>query len=190
MTELESRKRVVRTFVDAINAQDCNALAAVVAPSFTIASVSNPKSADMTKGRAGLALAVAGILITGCSSDEQDTHYISLTAAQMAGAVHQGWIPEWLPKNAHNLKEKHDLDTNRSILRFNFPESDKWVPSSSCLRIHPSEVRGPGMTAPWWPKDVPSPNAATPRHTYYACSGASEFLAVDFPRGEALYWRP
>ena len=144
----------------------------------------------MSPGTARLALAVVGILITGCSSEDQETHFITFAAARMAGAVHRGWIPEWLPENAHNLKEKHDLDTKRSIFRFSFPESDKWVPSSSCLRIHPSELRGSSMTTSWWPKDAPSPNAAMSGHTYYACAGAREFLAVDFARGEALYWRP
>jgi hypothetical protein len=139
---------------------------------------------------AALGLAVIGMLITGCSSEEQETHYVTLTAAEIAGAVHQGWIPAWLPKNAHNLKEKHDLDNNKSILRFDFPETDKWIPPSGCLRIHPREARGPGLTASWWPKDVPSPDLAAPRYAYYACAGGRELLAVDSPGGEALHWRP
>lgn len=137
------------------------------------------------------ALAMVGMLGTGCSSEQQqETHYISLAAAEMAGAVHQGWIPDWLPKNAHTIKEKHDPDRKRSLARFSFPESDKWAPPASCLPVPPSEVRAPDLTAPWWPKNVASPNAATPRYTYYACAGAREFLVVDFPGGEALHWRP
>jgi hypothetical protein len=36
---------------------------------------------------------------------------------------------------------------------------------------------------------VPASGASTARHTYYACGEAQEFLAVDFGRGEGLYWR-
>jgi hypothetical protein len=116
---------------------------------------------------------------------------MTLTAARMEGAVHRGWVPEWLPRNAHTIKEKHDPGTNRSILRFAFPESDKWVPPSDCVRVNASKVRGPAMTASWWPKDdVPPSSLVTPRLSYFACAGAREFLAVDFPRGEVLHWRP
>ena len=116
--------------------------------------------------RSTLIAPLFGVALPGCSSQEQETHYVSLAAAQMAGAIHQGWIPDWLPKKAHNLKEKHNLEGSRSILRFTFPESAEWVPPDSCSRIRSSEIRGPALTASWWPQDVPSSSSATPRHTY------------------------
>lgn len=135
-----------------------------------------------------LALSAACVWIGGCSPAEQETRYKTLTAAQIAGAVDRGWVPGWLPRNAFNLKEKHDPDTNRSLLRFNFPSSDKWDPASACARIAPDRVRGPALKASWWPADVAA--AATKRHVYYVCAGATEFMAVDFDGGEAFHWRP
>jgi hypothetical protein len=70
----------------------------------------------------------------GCSSEQQETRYKTLAAAEAAGAVHQGWIPQWLPNNAYNLKEKHDPRGGRSLLRFNFPAEQTWTPPSDCLR--------------------------------------------------------
>ena len=115
---------------------------------------------------------------------------MTFTAAQIEGAVHQGWIPPWLPKNAHTLKEHHDPNTKASILVFSFPESDNWTPPSACLRVQPLEVRAPSVTASWWPKDVPASTAAAVRHAYYSCADAREYLAVDFARGDGFHWRP
>ena len=143
-------------------------------------------------GRSGaVTLSLTFILAAGCSSEQQETHYKTLSAAEMAGAVHQGWIPEWLPKNAHNLKEKHDTQTNGSILRFDFPESDKWTPSSDCSPVPASQVQAPAVKAAWWPKDVPTTETTSTSYSYYTCTGAGarELMAVDFSRGEALHWR-
>lgn len=128
------------------------------------------------------------LLAAGCSSDQQETHYKTLVAAELAGAVHQGWIPDWLPKNANTLKEKHDAKGS-AILRFAFPQSDKWAPSSGCRRVGVADVRPPAVNAPWWPQDLPS-TITTPRYSLYACGQGREFLAVDFAGGEALHWRP
>lgn len=128
------------------------------------------------------------LVCAGCSIEEPEARYKTLTAARIAGAVDQGTIPAWLPPNAFNLKEKHDLDTNRSILRFNFPSSDNWNPATACARIAHTQLRGPGLKASWWPADVPA--TATHRHAYYTCGAAGGFLAVDFTGGEAFYWRP
>lgn len=123
------------------------------------------------------------VLLAGCSPEAQETHYISLTAAELAGAVHEGLIPNWLPKQANTIKEKHDSE--RFIVRFAFPESDRWVPTRHCARVDRSQVRAPALSASWWPKELPSKD-----YTYYACGGGSQFLAVNFGAGEALHWRP
>lgn len=151
-----------------------------------------PRATPPTVGAvaAGLALSAAGLLVAGCSPEQEESQYISLSAARIAGAVHEGWIPEWLPKKAHNIKEKHDSERKTSIARFTFPASDPWSPPSSCPRVAAAGARAPSLTATWWPADVPPASAAAPRHAYYACADAREFLAVDFPGGEGFYWRP
>ena len=94
--------------------------------------------------------------------------------------MHKGWVPDWLPANANTLKEKHTPSSGQSILQFAFPPSDKWTPPPSCARVEPAAARRPALTAAWWPKDMPPAG-----YVVHACNGAREFLAVDFPRGEA-----
>jgi hypothetical protein len=133
-----------------------------------------------------LARLAALLALAGCSADRhQETHYMTYTAAKIEGAVHKGWVPDWLPANANTLKEKHTPSSGQRILQFAFPPSDKWTPPASCARIPPASARRPALTAAWWPKDMPPAG-----YIVHACNGAREFLAVDFPRGEALYWQP
>jgi hypothetical protein len=146
-------------------------------------------TARQCRRAAKLLLSAGCALVAGCSSPQQETHYKTLTAAQSAGAVHEGWISAWLPGDAYNLKEKHDAATSRSIVRFNFPASEKWAPPSNCSPAPPSQVPAPSIAAAWWPSDLPAPADVAPQHSYYTCAGASGFLAVDYPRGEGFYWQ-
>jgi hypothetical protein len=104
------------------------------------------------------------------------TPYKTLAAAEAAGAVHQGWIPGWLPKNAFNLRERHDLRTGSSILRFNFPAGQTFQLSSDCTPVPHSQVREPGMQATWWPTGLSALSETSARYTYYACA-SGVFLA-------------
>jgi len=133
-------------------------------------------------GLLGLALSA-----TACS-DVMEASYLSLAEARAKGAVERGWVPAWLPESARELKEKHDLDTNRSILRFAYSDADTWAPRGECSQIPPSEAKTPRLTAPWWPTDVPPPSTVTHRDAYFTCERGAAFLAVG--KGEGLYWRP
>ena len=61
--------------------------------------------------------------------------YESYNDAVRAGAVGPGmWIPEFLPKSASHIVERHNIDTNESSLDFRFSGSDLQVPDS-CVAI-------------------------------------------------------
>ncbi len=63
-----------------------------------------------------LALLLA-VTCTGCGG-QQEASYADLIAAERAGAIRQGWIPDWVPKSARDLREVHNIDTNQSMLSF------------------------------------------------------------------------
>ena len=61
--------------------------------------------------------------------------YNSYDDAVRAGAVGPNmWIPEFLPKSASQIVERHNIDTNESSLTFQFSGSDLLVPDS-CVKI-------------------------------------------------------
>jgi hypothetical protein len=134
------------------------------------------------------AILVAVALLSGCWWEQKEESYASFAAAEDAGAMKRGWIPEWLPRNSSDLKEKHDLDTNSSILRFSFVAAGKWTPSIACKQIPSAQTRSPSVKASWWPSDVPASALVTPRHSLFQCG--QEFLALDATRSEGYFWRP
>src|SRR5262245_13685312 len=69
----------------------------------------------------------AAILVVTCTAcaEQQEASYADVAAAERAGAIQRGWVPDWLPRSAHDLREVHNLDTNQSMLTFRYDPSDQ-----------------------------------------------------------------
>ena len=134
-------------------------------------------------------LAISVILLfCGCDNLdlEKDAAYQDMRAAIANGAVARGWIPSWVPTNATNLREAHDLDTNESLLLFHVPASSQIALPESCKPAAAESIATPNLERDWWPLDE------TSRKTYrlYQCSQGdpNEFVAVT-SAGVVLHWR-
>ena len=110
----------------------------------------------MTRARTvGAALPiVAALLFGGCSDLEVVTNnHATLDEARRAGAVERGWVPQWLPPGAREIREAHDLDSNRRWGLFNFPSDD--VASLRSALGPEIKIDGQRVDAPrrieWWP---------------------------------------
>jgi hypothetical protein len=113
--------------------------------------------------------------------------YTDDAAARRAGAVERGWIPDWLPKGAHDIHEAHDIDTSRSVLTFVFDSAAGPALDRSCTQVQPAAVRAVPFKTSWWPNDVPPSSFTTPRHAYYQCIDGA-YLAMG--NGHLYRWRP
>lgn len=49
-------------------------------------------------------------------------NYTELVESQV---IDKGWVPEFIPKSAKNIFEKHNIDTNTGFVEFTFSLSDK-----------------------------------------------------------------
>lgn len=127
--------------------------------------------------------------LLGCG-ETPEVYYPTFKEAVSDGAVARGWIPEWLPKSAVEIHERHNLDTNRSMLAFRFDGTEKIEFGATCERIEPVKAREPTFKVPWWPEDVPPNKLSTHRHSFYSCEGGEAFLAISEELGESFYWRP
>jgi hypothetical protein len=122
----------------------------------------------------------------GACSDRQDNHYASYEEAKSVGAIDHGWVPDWLPADTGAIDEAHDLDTNRSMVRFALPDNKTLALPLDCAPAIPARLSKPFDSASWWPATVPSP--ADESHHYYRCVDEG-LVAVDEQRGLGYVWQ-
>ena len=98
--------------------------------------------------------------------------------AEAADMIERGWIPEFLPKNAEDIRLGYDLDTNQLILRF-----DKGGADLSHIEVcQPTEAKAsPALSAKWWDDSF----YADSQTRFYQC-GDNAWLATRGNR--AWYW--
>ncbi|TFI58408.1 hypothetical protein E2493_09735 [Sphingomonas parva] len=66
-------------------------------------------------------VAVSVVTSLFACSDQKEERYATWAEANRAGAVERGWLPPFVPKNARDLHDTHDLDTNEQKLTFTVP---------------------------------------------------------------------
>jgi hypothetical protein len=109
------------------------------------------------------------------------------------GAITRGWIPEWIPASATNVREVHDLDTNRSQLAFAYTEFDTATLEPGCRFEAQGQITF-ARTAlrSWWPPELTAASVETKRFSLFACAKDREphaFLAIDPANRTAYFWR-
>lgn len=130
---------------------------------------------------AGLLLA-GTLLLAGLSAciaaEEVENSFDNYGQAVDAGMIERGWIPAWLPETAVAIHEKHNLDTNASLLFFT--AGDQFTIPGDChaARTAPNA----SLTAEWWPE------ARVMEMPVHACDGG--YLAVDEASSTLYFWRP
>lgn len=121
--------------------------------------------------------------------------YATLEEAKKAGAIERGWVPDGLPPGTTDLREAHDLDSNRQWGLFMFPQAEREV-----LRqlLQPDEVSLTGRTVDipgrveWWPVLLrgsldDEKIKSTGLRGYRSVRGDRLFL-VNWHQGRAYYW--
>jgi hypothetical protein len=121
--------------------------------------------------------------------------YATLAEARAAGAVQRGWVPEGLPAGTHELREAHDLDSNRRWGLFSFPPAQ-----SDALRsmLNSDEVNLTGVTCDiprrieWWPVllrgALDGDRIRTAGLSAYRARTGDLLFLVNWEQGRAYYW--
>lgn len=74
-------------------------------------------------------------LSIGCMNRSGERPYViypTIEDARIDGAFQRGWLPEWMPNNAYNIHEYHDLDTNARGISFAVSDADKFLWPVGC----------------------------------------------------------
>lgn len=64
------------------------------------------------------------VLLVGCQ-DSSTNRYASRSQVGAQDAFDRGWIPEFVPANASNIIEAHDIDSNHVRVEFSIPSDEK-----------------------------------------------------------------
>jgi hypothetical protein len=150
----------------------------------------------------GLASVVIGsTVLVGAAScrnlDVVTASYATLAEAERAGAVDRGWMPPGLPPGAYDIREAHDLDSNRRWALFSFPASQS-AALRGLLETSEASLSGQICDAPgrieWWPIVLRGSLdaeriTATGLRAYRSADGSLLF-AVNWNQGRAYYWTP
>jgi hypothetical protein len=150
----------------------------------------------MKNGASRRAVILLVIGAVACSNLDVVTEtYATLQEAREAGAIERGWVPDGLPAGTTDLREAHDLDSNRQWGLFMFPQAEGDV-----LRqlLQPDEVSLKGRTidipgrVEWWPVLLrgaldDEKIKSTGLRAYRSVRGDRLFL-VNWRQGRAYYW--
>jgi hypothetical protein len=133
-------------------------------------------------------LALLATIVSACG-ERKEVFYANAVEAREARAIERGWIPAWIPRSARDIREIHDLDTNRSMLALSFDPAEVPKLEPSCRQIGRERLRPAPFRVAWWPNDVPPSAVATHRHVYYQCQDGG-YVAAHTKDGELFHWRP
>lgn len=144
-----------------------------------------------------LSLVLGTPSVSGCRDVDVITEsYATLAEATAARAIERGWIPHGLPPGSYEIREAHDLDSNRRWGVFNFPsnEAEQLRAALDGELSLAGHTCNPPRRIEWWPVLLrerldAGRITATGLRAYQAREGSLIF-AVNWNQGRAYYWTP
>jgi hypothetical protein len=135
--------------------------------------------------------------------DNEEVSYASYADALKDGAVKRGWVHDFVPSSAVDIRESHNLDTNEQWLTFRFDAADRLKMQEKLKPLTMSGLSFPQNQSthkrPWWPGDLQAPSDTLPKkYDLFSCQytissgGGSEtctaFVAIEKGRPRAWCW--
>lgn len=107
-----------------------------------------------SRGVLCLTLMLVGLFACRSGPDELESRYADLVAADDDGARGRGWIPRFVPASAHDIIERHNIETNEIWLTFRKDEKELGGIADRCEEIPAAEVLWPARVPVWWPETL------------------------------------
>lgn len=122
--------------------------------------------------------------------------YATLDEARRAGAIDRGWIPDGLPPGTTELREAHDLDSNRHWGLFSFSQAEA-AGLKRLLEARETSLEGVTIDIPgrveWWPVLLRGRLDAEKIRSIglraYRANDSGRVFLVNWEQGRAYYWR-
>ena len=94
---------------------------------------------------------IFSLSLVACSEQPYIT-YETAQEARLEGAIQRGWLPSWLPDDAYEIHENHNLDTNIRAFSFRLPNSSEFFWPEQCKSIQGSKK--PSLKTKLFPKNI------------------------------------
>jgi len=114
------------------------------------------------------------LILNGCS-DVYSAKFTDVDEASEAGAFIRGWLPDWLPSNAVNIYEIHNLDTNVQAFSYQLPEIQKWPSDCEFVKSTPN----PRLKAKSFPENL---------HEFSDLKKCDDFWGASSDAGIYYFW--
>ena len=102
------------------------------------------------------AFVILSIFLASCYDLRLYEVYSDADEARADGGVERGWLPDWLPDNAINIHDYHDLDTNIRAISFGMRDSRAFVLPDHCIAA--AEVLPPRLKTKLFPRSLHKKN--------------------------------
>ena len=154
--------------------------------------------AVMARRLTAAVIALVASMLVACSDKDVVTEtYATVEEAVSAGAVERGWVPRGLPPSTRELREAHDIDSNRRWGLFNFPPEE-----GDHLRKLIADPGQSGEPKPltcdiparieWWPVllrgSIPADRVTDAGLSVHRTHDGMN-LVVNWKQGRAYYWQ-
>lgn len=105
----------------------------------------------MIKRNSVLISGISFLSLIACGEQPYIT-YGTAEEAKAEGAIRRGWLPSWLPNDAYEIHEYHNLDSNIRAFSFSLSASSEFSWPSHCESI--KDVKEPILKTKLFPKKV------------------------------------
>ena len=133
-------------------------------------------------------IATACLLASGCFWETNDASYSTAREVIDNGFLEKGWIPRWLPPDATDLRETHNIDSNVSELSFSIPGKSSLELPGSCTPVAFKDTVPAYIQRHWWPTEQDLRGS----YTFFRCSpDATDYTFVGINKNgqRVLHWR-
>jgi hypothetical protein len=140
-------------------------------------------------------IVAAGLACSGVNS--KTNTFATLADARAAGAVAQGWVPEGIPSQSHDLREAHIPNSTKRWGLFEYPPSEE-AALRALLQSAEITLDGQHCDIParveWWPLvlrgDLDAARIAATGLRAYRSKSEDLIFAVNWRQARAYYWTP
>jgi hypothetical protein len=133
-------------------------------------------------------IAIACLLASGCFWETTDASYSTAKEVIDSGFLEKGWIPRWLPPDATDLRETHNIDSNVSELSFSIPSRASLELPASCTPATFNDTVPAYIQRRWWPTEQELRDS----YIFFRCTADVTdytFVGVNKSGQRVIHWR-